>query len=115
MSDLDERALKAAMKSLSGGRFEWQAYLVMCAAEGRIGKVSEPEGVEGSQVDESIDSFGARFAEYARTRGTDAGYVNLERCVSVGVATFSELLAETSGEERECVRAACLRIGQLAG
>ena len=114
MSDLDERALQAAMKSLSGGRFEWQAYLVMCAAEGRIG-THETREAEGSGVDESIDSFGARFAEYARTRGTDSGFVNLERCVSVGVATFSELLAETSGEERECVRAACLRIGQLAG
>lgn len=109
MDELDKIAIKEAESALKKG-FSWQAYLVLCAAEERERR---RDMVPGSEVDESIDSFGERYCEYSAVRGTDGGYLALKACLDVGVATFSELLATTSGEERECVKEACARIGNM--
>lgn len=66
-----------------------------------------------STIDESMDSFGAHFIEYAKHRGTDSGYLALLKCLEVGIATFSELLASTYGDEKQAVRDACEKISKL--
>lgn len=107
---IDEQAYELAKKTLSKGRFDATAYIVMDVAERRL---KQADKVPESNIDESIDSFGAYFVEYAKLRGTDAGYLSLRKCLEVGIATFSELLASTYGDEKQAVRDACEKIGNL--
>lgn len=105
--NIDQQAYEIARKELANGKFSWQAYLVMATAESRLDVVPE------STVDESIDSFRVRFIEYANCKGTPEAKDALKRCLSVAVATMSELLVGCDGEEREEVVKACRKIGDM--
>lgn len=68
-AELDKKALEIATKSLSKG-FDWQAYLVYCAAMGRI---SEPvDAVPESSADEGMSDVIALFAKYAACKRSGA-------------------------------------------
>lgn len=108
MPDIDRTAREEALKTLSNGKFSWQAYLVLAMAESRL-----DDPVPDSTVDEKIDSFYSRYVEYARNKGTDRGFVALQQCLSVAVATFSELLATTTGDERAQVMDACRKVSDM--
>lgn len=105
---IDQQAYDIAMKELANGKFSWQAYLVMATAESRLDVVPD------STVDESIDSFRSRFIEYANSKGTPEAMDALKRCLSVAVATMSELLVGCDGSERDEVANACRKIGDMA-
>ena len=119
--DVDKQAYSIAVAELSK-KFSWQAYVLMASAEYRMSrtdgieasKAPETDRVPDSKVDESIDSFAARFADYADARGKPEAMAKLEACLSVAVATMSELLSTTSGDERSAVAKACRSIGSLA-
>lgn len=109
MSGIDSVAHEEALKALAGGKFSWHAYLVLAISEMRLKDDPVPE----TTVDEKIDSFYSRYVEYARNKGTDQGFVALQQCLSVAVATFSELLATTSGDERSQVMDACRKVADM--
>ena len=110
MDSLNAIARKTAESTLAKNPADWQAYLLLCAVEQREKRLDK---VADSDVDDNIDSFGHRYCEYAEMRGTDGGYLALQACLNVGIATFSELLATTNGEERELVIYACKKIGLM--
>lgn len=105
MARLDNDALKIANETLKEG-FSSQAYIVKCLAEERIREA------KAKSDSSDIDSFGERFAEYMAAKDSKKPEA-LANCVNVGIATFSELLAITSGEEHEIVADACLKIGNM--
>lgn len=100
---LDEKAREAALKSLSNGRFDWQAYLVLSAADYRLGRRTEPVEPLG------LESTYTEFAEATGEHRT----VMLQNLLDQEIGLFSELLAATEGEENEAVRLACRKIGQM--
>lgn len=102
---LDEQARELAMKSLKN-KWDWQAYLVLTAAESRIGKAPE-ETADEKPV--QIDSFAAKASEWCR-RGDPAC---LDSCLSMAVATMSELLALADEKSKAKVIEACRKIGNL--
>lgn len=118
--DIDKQAYSIAVAELSK-KFSWQAYVLMASAEYRMSRTedgarkdTEADMVPDSSVDENIDSFAARFVEYAEARGKPDAMEKLEACLSVAVATMSELLSYASGNEREAVKRSCAAIGRLA-
>lgn len=107
--NIDAQALERANKNLEEGFF-WQAYIVKCLAEDRLAK---QERYYTSDDSGCIDSFGARYLDWQSVRGTPDSLDALIRCLNVGIATFSELLAITEGEEHETVARACAKVGSM--
>lgn len=62
---------------------------------------------------EEIDSFTKAFRDYVVAKGTPDSMKALEKCLSIGKATFSELLASTTGDEKELVKDYCYKIGAM--
>lgn len=62
---------------------------------------------------EEIDSFSKAFRDYVVAKGTPDAEKALITCLSIGEATFSELLASTTGSEKQLVLDSCDRIGRL--
>ncbi len=96
--ELDEQARELALNSLNG-KFDWQAYLVLVAAESRIGK----------PMPKSDDSRISQAMNLPKERRM----IELQNYLDDTVATMSELLALTDGDENELIRQSCRRISEL--
>lgn len=103
MARLDNDALKIANETLREG-FSAEAYIVKCLAEDRL--------QERHYTEPDIDSFAARYSQWQAAKDSKK-LEALEKCLSIGMATFSELLAITSGAEHEAVMAACEKVGRM--
>lgn len=62
---------------------------------------------------EEIDSFSKAFRDYMVLRGTPAAEAALRTALNVGESTFSELLVNTTGNEKQIVADSCLKVGNL--
>lgn len=62
---------------------------------------------------EEIDSFTKAYRDYIVAKGTPDAEKALRVCLSIGEATFSELLAGTSGSEKQAVSDCCERLGMM--
>lgn len=64
-------------------------------------------------MSEEIDSFSKAFRDYVVAKGTPDAEKALRTCLSIGEATFSELLASTTGSEKQLVLDSCRKIAKL--
>lgn len=110
MDQLDKKALETAQKALSGGRFDWQAYLLLAVAEMR--SEGTTEGESDSQARSVVQSgdgkFEALLADY--NAGSDKAF---ETLLSFFESGLSELTANESGDRRKKAVEACKRLASV--
>lgn len=106
---LNQKAIEIAKKELSGGRFSWQAYLLLAVAEMRSEGSSERSDAQVRSVVKSGDGkFESLLADY--NAGSEKAF---ETLLSFFESGLSELTANESGERRKKAVEACKRLASM--
>lgn len=107
---LDQIAIEEASKDLSKGRFSWQAYLVLCAAENRMNRNNSSVASEATEtMTDGVSDFALMARDYIATGDGD----RLRECIGTAQATISELHAASSGEQRRAIEDWARSLGEV--
>lgn len=107
MDQLDRKAIETAQKALSGGRFDWQAYLLLAVSEIRSGKAVDAEERYSAEP-QSYGKFEMLLSDY--DSGSDKAFLSI---LSFFESGMSELVSNSTGERRSKAVEACKRLASM--
>lgn len=106
MDSLDKAAIETAKRALSGGKFDWQAYLLLAVAEMRSARTQSDESsgrkVEAGRFDAMLECYSA---------GDEGAFDDM---LSFLESAMSELVVNERGDRKKkaidaCKRLSCVR------
>lgn len=110
MAELDEKMRELAAKALAKNANDWQAYLLLDAAERRLARERELYGSEATETrTDGVSDFAVMARDYIATGDGD----RLRECIGTAQATISELHAASSGEQRKAIEDWARSLGEV--